>query len=249
MVPTHQQRAKRVLLIDAVVWSAGYPARHPLRDVGRWFARHLADDSGVALEVLSAEKDVLRALRRGADGVILSGSPRDAWAADPSNDKLCALVEECQRRSVPFLGVGYGHQLLARALGGVVTPHPAGLELGNFPVQLTSAGKRSPLFNGFPAEFEVLLSHADAVLKLPPSCELLATGRHTAIQALACEGRLFGVQFHPETDPEILRFLWSARLDRWRDKVSFDLERALDGLRPAPLAPRVLQNFVNHCIP
>lgn len=249
MFPPCHLRTKRVLLIDAVVWAPAYPARHPLRDTGRWFARHWAGGPSVALQIVSAENDVLRALRRGAEGVILSGSPRDAWSDEPVNAKLCDLVHACRVRRVPFLGVCYGHQLLARALGGVVAPHPGGLELGNVPVQLTPTGRRSPLFAGLPPEFEVLQSHADAVLSLPPGCDLLATGRHTAIQAFACEGRLFGVQFHPETDPEVLRFIWDPRREQWRGRLSFDLDQALAALRPAPLAARVLRNFVTDCIP
>jgi GMP synthase-like glutamine amidotransferase len=55
---------------------------------------------------------------------------------------------------------------------------------------------------------------------------------------------MFGVQFHPEMDPEILRFLWEPRRATWRDKVTFDLDRALDQLRPAVVSSRVLTNFL-----
>ena len=77
---------------------------------------------------------------------------------------------------------------------------------------------------------------------------MLATGLHTRIQAFHQDGLLLGVQFHPETDPDVLRFIWSVRRDRWRDKVSFDLDDALDTLRPTPLAAKVLQNFVSRVV-
>ncbi|MBI2929350.1 MAG: type 1 glutamine amidotransferase [Verrucomicrobia bacterium] len=248
MSSADNKKPTQVLLIDAVVWSAAYPAAHPLRNVGGWYARWVAGLPGVSLRVMSAEAEVVRPARGGVQGVILSGAPRDAWSDDPLNEKLCDVILVCRDFGVPFLGVCYGHQLLARALGGVVAPHPDGLELGNITVQLTAAGTRSPLFSGLPAEFEVLSSHADAVLELPPNCELLATGLHTHIQAFQRDGLLFGVQFHPETDPDVLRFIWSVRRDRWRDKVNFDLDHALDTLRPAPLAAKVLQNFVNRVV-
>ncbi len=243
-----QRETKTVLLIDAVVWSAAYPAAHPLRNVGDWYARWLAGLPGVSLRVVSAEADVVQAVRCGVQGVILSGSPRDAWSDDPLNEKLCEVVLACRDFGVPFLGVCYGHQLLARALGGVVAPHPDGLELGNIALQLTPTGAKSPLFAGLPDGFEVLSSHADAVLKMPPKCALLATSLHTRIQAFHCDGLLLGVQFHPETDPDVLRFIWSARRDRWRDKVTFNLDHALDTLQPAPLAAKVLQNFVSRVV-
>ncbi len=237
-----------MLLIDAVAWSDAYPVNNPYRDVGRWFSRWLADISSIDLTPASAETDLLCLLRQGVDGVIISGSPRDAWSEDPVNDRLLQVVDACRLSGVPLLGVCYGHQLLGRALGAPVAPQPEGLELGNVRLSLTSAGVNFPLYRGFPAEFEVLQSHADAVLSLPTQCDLLATGGLTPIQSFHWKGLLMGVQFHPEQEPETLRFIWSGRRDKWRDKVTFDLDERLDSLRPTPLATRVLQNFVRHYV-
>lgn len=235
---------RRLLLIDAVPWSEAYPAIHSYRNVGRWFSRWL-EASGAVFETICVEADLLSRLRRGVGGVILSGSPRDAWSNDPINVKLTRVIEFCRGQRVPFLGVCYGHQVLARALGGVVGPQAEGLELGNIELNLTSAGLNHPLFRGFSGKFDSLQSHADAALALPPQCELLATGGMTPIQSFHWGRLLMGVQFHPEQDPDTLRFIWSGRRDKWRDKVSFNLDRRLDSLRPTPLAARVLNNFVN----
>src|SRR5438445_13629076 len=98
---------KQVLLIDAVTWSPAYPASNPLCDVGGWFRRHLAGPSNIDLRVLDAESDLLPALQNGARGVIISGSPRDAWTDDPVNARLCEFVRACRDRDVPVLGVCY----------------------------------------------------------------------------------------------------------------------------------------------
>lgn len=234
-----------MLLIDAVPWSEAYPAIHSYRDVGWWFSRWLTGLPALDFEVVSVEADLIPRLRRNVGGVIASGSPRDAWSDDPVNEKLALVVDYCRHKGVPFLGVCYGHQVLGRALGGAVGPQPQGLELGNVELSLTSAGLNSPLFRGFPPQFEVLQSHADAVLELPPQCELLVTGGLTSVQSFHWNRLLMGVQFHPEQEPETLRFIWSARRDKWRDKVSFDLDQRLDNLRPTPLATQVITNFVN----
>jgi GMP synthase (glutamine-hydrolysing) len=242
-------RRKEVLLINAVNWSAEYPARHPLRNVTGWYQSRFVHSPEVNLCVVAADRGLRRAMKNGTQAVIISGSPRDAWSDDAINQRLCDVIFECQERKLPFLGICYGHQLLGRALGGKVARHPRGLELGNVPVRLTRAGKRFPLFNGFPAQFDVLLSHADAVLELPSDCELLVTGQHTRVQAFQAGHLLMGVQFHPELDPESLRFIWSQRRERWRHKVDFDLDRRLDTLRATPIVNRVLNNFVDHFIP
>ena len=239
---------KRVLLIDAVTWSSSYPMASPYREVDWWYARWLDDLPGVVLETQKAEADLWSLLEDQVDGVILSGSPRDAWNGDPINQKLCQLIGVCGERGLPFLGVCYGHQLLGRALGGRVGRQPGGLELGNIQVELTAAGRRSPLFAGLPPQFEVLANHADAVLELPPGCQLLARGAFCVVQGFRAKN-LYGVQFHPETDPDTLRFIWSARRETWRSKVTFDLDQVLDQLRPTPLAGSILRNFVTRVIP
>jgi GMP synthase (glutamine-hydrolysing) len=242
-------KSKRVLLIDAVDWSTRYPADHPLRQVPQWYARWFTELPGLSLHSLRADADVLGAVRSGLDGVIMSGSPRDAWRDDPINARLGEVIQECRDRSVPFLGVCYGHQLLGRVLGAKVAPHPQGLELGNTPVELTPAGQRSALYRGLPARFEVLSSHVDVVCEMPPGAELQVRGEFAEIQGFHWRERLYGVQFHPETDPEVLRFIWSARRETWRSKVSFDLDQRLEALMPTPLAAQLLRNFIIYCIP
>lgn len=241
-------RLPSIVIVDAVEWAPSYPVGHPLRNVGEWFVRHLRDLPGIGTRVVSATDDVLSAVcERDVAGVILSGSPRDAWAADPVNDRLGEMIRACERRRTPFLGVCYGHQLLGRVLGADVGREPAGLELGNSVVRLTEAGMKSELFAGLPCELEVLQSHQDAVRTLPAGAELLAVGNHTTVQAMRWGEWLWGVQFHPEQDPEILRFVWEPRRESWRSKCSFDLDERLAGLRPTPAATRVLHNFAKLC--
>jgi len=242
-------KLKRVLLINAVKWSDAYSKDNPCCYVGNWFERWLKHLSNVSQTVVDAEDDVMKTIQAGTNGVIISGSPRDAWTDDPVNEKLCDLINECSERQIPLLGVCYGHQVLGRALGGQVGRHPEGLELGNTPIELTPVGETFPLFAGFPKRFDVLNSHADAVLTLPPDCELLATGSFTQVQAFHHNRLLMGVQFHPETDPDTLRFIWEARRETWRKKVNFDLDQRLASLRSAPQAAKVLENFVNYFIP
>jgi GMP synthase (glutamine-hydrolysing) len=240
---------RSLLLVDAVPWSPDYPSGHPLRSVPGWFTPHLQERGGVSVRTVSAEADLSVEPGPGVGGVILSGSPRDAWGEDPVNEALCGLVARCRDAGVPLLGVCYGHQVLGRALGARVGCHPAGWELGNALLTLTSQGRSSALFRGIPDEFWALQSHADALLELPAGCELLATGRHTAVQAFCFQNLLFGVQFHPETRPEILQFIWEPRRAEWRHRIGFDLDGRLRGLAPAPDAARVLSNFINHIVP
>jgi GMP synthase (glutamine-hydrolysing) len=99
----------------------------------------------------------------------------------------------------PFLGICLGAQLLARALGAKVTPHPAGLaEIGYFPVKPTAAG--APFF---PEPLHVYHWHCEG-LELPREAVLLAEGERFPNQAYRYGDNAFGIQFHPEVSADIM---------------------------------------------
>ncbi|MDB6130474.1 MAG: glutamine amidotransferase [Verrucomicrobiales bacterium] len=233
-------RESNIWLVDAVRWDTGYLPNHPLRSVRAWFQQHFPR---FTLQYSTAEDLIEAGIPANAEKIILSGSPRDAWDNDPFTLRLAERVREISERQIRFLGVCYGHQMLARALGGEVQKEKKGLEFGNATVNLTPAGSRSALFRDLPETFSVLQSHSDAVTKLPPSAQLLATGEHTHVQAFQHGSAMFGVQFHPETTPEILRYLWEPRVPKWQPNLSYDLHQKLNHLFPAKNAVKILQNF------
>jgi len=234
----------KVLLIDAVDWGTSYQERHPLKDVGFWFKRHFPENVADLIGVKSVHDVLELGFRNNLAGIIMSGSPRDAHAQDQFTERAVVLVQEIQKSGIPFFGVCYGHQLLARALGGEVAREPNGLELGNAEVELTDAGMKSFLFEGCAGpQLNVLQSHRDAVLKLPPDAELLAGNKHSAHQSFRV-GKMHGVQFHPETSPEVLEYLWTRRIAAFQPVTGFDIQQRISSFQPTPQGVRVLQNFV-----
>lgn len=240
---------RRVLLVDSVVWPPGLDP-DPRRDVCGWFSRWTPHSLRVDWFRVGVESNINEIHSpEGWDGVILSGSPRDAWTDDPVNLQLGEWILRCRDAGVPVLGVCYGHQLMGRVLGARVAPHPGGLELGNTPVQLTSAGRASKLFDGLPDQFDVLSSHSDVVSDLPSGLIHTVAGTFAAIQGIQdSTGLLHGVQFHPETDPDTLRLIWNPRRELWRPRVRFDLDAVLDHMKPTPSGRQILHNFLQHFV-
>jgi len=242
-------RTRRVLLVDSVIWPPGLEP-DPRRDVCGWFTRWTPKSMPVEWCRVGVESDINPLYSPAEwDGVILSGSPRDAWNDDPVNVQLGEWILRCRDAGLPVLGVCYGHQLMARVLGATVAPDPQGLELGNTPVTLTPAGRMSKLFDKIPDSFDVLSSHSDVVSNLPSGVIHTVAGTFAPIQGIQDSTQLLhGVQFHPETDPEVLRLIWNPRRELWRPRVRFNLDEVLDNLQPTPWGQQILHNFLHHFV-
>lgn len=137
-----------------------------------------------------------------ASGVLISGSKYSV------NDKLDwiddakTLVRELDDRGVPVLGICFGHQLIASALGGQVVRMNA-YEIGPYALQLTEEGQRDPVFKQIDSGTQFLFSHFDHVAQLPPDANILAytdLDPHSAFKLR----NMRGVQCHPELTGPLL---------------------------------------------
>ena len=157
--------------------------------------------AGYAVHPFEAGRDDLSGLAADApDLLIVLGGPISAndEARYPFLTEELALLRARLADDRPTLGVCLGAQLMARALGGAVTP-AAAPEIGLAPLRLTAAGRRSPL--AVFGEGDVLHWHGENA-GLPEGCTRLAETDGCPVQAFARGPRVLGAQFHPEADGE-----------------------------------------------
>src|SRR5687768_310605 len=169
--------------------------------------------------------------------LVVTGSPasvtsREAWILD-TEDALRAFVGA----GAPTLGVCFGHQLLAQALGGNVVRNPRGREIGTVDLETLEP---DTLTGGAPQRFRVNMSHLDTVERLPPGARITARTALDAHGAVRFGERVWGVQFHPEFDGEIVRGYIDARRDPIRREGIYP-----DSLpsEDAPEAAELLRRF------
>jgi GMP synthase (glutamine-hydrolysing) len=147
------------------------------------------------------------AARRPA-GIILSGGPASVY--EPGGPQVDPGLFDL---GVPVLGICYGHQLMAQALGGEVAP-TGDREYGGTELRVTEPGL---LLQDLPATDTVWMSHGDAVTRAPDGFRVTAGTERIPIAAMEDPERgLFAVQFHPEVShtprgQDVLkRFLYDA---------------------------------------
>jgi GMP synthase (glutamine-hydrolysing) len=116
-----------------------------------------------------------------------------------------ALLAEAVAREVPTLGICLGAQLLAVATGGRVAPSPDGPEYGAQLIAKRANTATDPLFAALPITPDVIQWHVDAIVELPPQAVHLASSPVCTNQAFRLGRLAWGVQFHIETTPALLR--------------------------------------------
>jgi GMP synthase (glutamine-hydrolysing) len=178
-------------------------------DVDGWGANELCAlarvSQGATIHVRRAPHDDLPAFPDRYDRIVISGSKTDATDQAPWVTRLDEFIRRAVDRGKPIFGICYGHQSLARALGGIqsVRKAPKG-EHGWGEIRLNESAKASPLFRGLPSRFHSYQSHNDEVFLLPSGMRALASSETCPLQAIELEGRpVHGVQFHPERNAEL----------------------------------------------
>lgn len=179
MEKTFSKSHQLILILDFGSQYTHLIARR-LREIGVYCELHSYD---LSLDAINGLRPV---------GIILSGGPGSVYERDaPHVDKRLFEL------GIPILGICYGLQEMAHALGGEVLAGPK-REFGHAEVLLSTTSP-SELFSGVSNKLSVWMSHGDKITALPTGFVSLASTSNTSLAAVGDHGRRFyGLQFHPE---------------------------------------------------
>ena len=214
---------------------------HHFGDQSAWFHQALAG-LGITLDTVHpAAGDALPDVQQVA-GAIITGSWSMVTDRADWSERTAVWVRAMVAADRALLGVCYGHQLMAHALGGTVDYHPRGREVGCHQVALAAAAKNDDFFADMPEQFGAYLSHEQSVLVPPPGATVLARSAHDDHQILRYGPKALSMQFHPEFTAPLMAACITRRADLLAAEGR-DVAAMLSGIGPAPQSRRLLHAF------
>lgn len=178
--------------------------------------QRLLRNSGVAgrLDIYAVIQGEYPASMHDYDAYLITGSKYDSFADDPwivqLRDHVCQLFEAGK----PLLGICFGHQLLAHALGGRAGRCQAGWGLGVMQYQVHNHAA----FIDHAEPVQLIVSHQDQVLALPPGAQLLLGNDFCPNAAFHVPNRVLAFQGHPEFSAEYAKALLAIRAHQFPEE-------------------------------
>lgn len=239
MPPTTAKNALPILIVQT--GSAIEPARKRWGDFPHWLRLGMGVGQS-QVRVLDARTQPPLPHPWQIAGVVVTGSASMVTEKCAWSTRTGAWLCDAVAAEVPVLGVCYGHQLLAQALGGEVGYNPKGREIGSVTVRLLPGAADDPLLGGPRSEFLAHATHQQSVLSVPPGAVALAHSDLDPCQAFRAGNCAWGVQFHPEFSTRIMHTYLRARWDTLREE-GHRPERLLASVSATPHARQVLRRF------
>jgi GMP synthase (glutamine-hydrolysing) len=205
-------------------------------DYPDFFERLLAD-RGLSFRTWAVVDGEFPSGPRDAEGWLITGSRHGAYEDHAWIPPLEQLIRDIYAAGVPLVGICFGHQIIAQALGGRVEKFGGGWSVGR--AEYDWNGERVAL-NAW---------HQDQVVEKPAEAQVVATSPFCANAALVYGDRAFTVQAHPEFGPDFIRDLIATRgrgvvPDPLLETAQAALDRPVDSAKLADRIARFLRERV-----
>ena len=189
--------------------------------------KHMLAGRGFEFETYPVLDGVFPSGPEAADGWLITGSRYGAYEPHEWIAPLEEFLRQTYRAGVPIVGVCFGHQILAQALGGKVEKFSGGWSVGA--VDYQSAGE--------PEDLTIMAWHQDQIVTLPPYAEVTGSSAHCKYAMLTYGNRAISVQPHPEFSAKFMEDLIEARRDVLPAEIAENalatLDRELNSVRLA----------------
>ncbi len=211
-------------------------------DFDQWFIEGLGLQASQATVIHVQAGERLPASLTGLAGALVTGSPAMVSHREDWSERAASWIADAHQAALPMLGVCYGHQLIAHALGGQVGPNPAGRRMGT--KRVNNRSQHNDLMAGLEPTTDLHVTHLEAVLQPPPASRVTADTDGDPHHGLHFGQRSWGVQFHPEFTAGIMASYIHLRSDELRREGQCP-DVLLRELKDTPDGFRLLRRFVD----
>jgi GMP synthase-like glutamine amidotransferase len=167
-------------------------------------------------------------------GCGLSANDPDQWITD-----LIRFIRECYVGKVRMVGICFGHQAIAKAMGGSVELNPNGWGLG---IKQQKVVKKQPWMKPTAKKFNVIASHKEHVVELPGNAELLFVSDHCKITGFEISNIFLGFQGHPENSS----FTSGASIDTRKEVLDPEVYRLAKESLIVEADQKLIANWINN---
>lgn len=183
-------------------------------------------------------------------GLIITGSPSMVTEKRHWSEATIKWLNQFLDNDIPVLGVCYGHQLLAKLLGGKVDWNPLGRQMGQVSVDFTDAINNDRLFQSFLSQkrsIPFIATHQQAVTELPSEVTLLGTTELDKHHCFRYKNHMWGLQFHPEFNAAIITDYIKTRSSDLI-KEGFDPQQMINNIGQDDYGSALMQSFKDLCL-
>ena len=202
---------KRIAILDTCIDDAPFAQINP--NDGEAFKRYLKPfrPDWVFDVVLVKEGDFPK-MPEDYDGYVVIGSPMSVNGKEPWIAELMKFIRRVEKKKVPTFGACFGHQAIAKALGGKVETAKQGWGLGTANTHFV---KQVEWMQPPADDLIMFAAHQEQVTQLPVGAEVLGGSKHCPIGAYRIGNHIFATEYHPEMSEKFMRDI----LDYLDDKL------------------------------
>jgi GMP synthase-like glutamine amidotransferase len=176
------------------------------------------------------------------DAWLITGSRYSVYDGHAWIAALSAFVREVHDAGTPLVGVCFGHQLLAHALGGRTERASSGWGVGAHRIEVPDAEE---WMEPAAPTASLLFMHQDQVIEPPPGATVLARTEHCPVAMLQLGSSMLGMQAHPEFSAAYVDALLVARRERIGPERTDAARRSLDGTTDTELFAGWIARFLS----
>ncbi len=194
----------------------------------------------ITLKIYNAVAEELPQNTAECDVYLISGSQFSVCDQEPWIASLLSFIQVLWSKKIKTVGVCFGHQVMSKALGGIVNKAPNGWGMGLVNTMLVH---QQSWMRPYQKTFNIYMSHQDQVLTIPEEGMALAKTQHCPYSMIQFSDIFLSIQGHPEFNQNYMQFLIDKRKHIFQQAIYQSFIESLSNTPDTTLLATWIMNF------